>query len=391
MYFPRRIQNELLSHLNERQITVITGMRRTGKTTLLKWLFDRVNTQNKIFVDFERMDNRALFSEANYDNIIKALILQGLNTNQKLFLFLDEIQLVKNLPSVIKYLYDKYEIKFVVTGSSSYYLKNMFTESLAGRKKIFNLTTLDFLEFLTFKGVHAESQPFPFSSFFSNEFDRLKFYYNEYIEYGGFPEVALQESAEKKIDILNDIVNSYIYVDLQTLADIRNIDNLNRLLKLLAKRIGSKLIINKIASLTKITRITINNYIKLLENTFFISRVSVYSKNPERDITKAKKLYFCDNGIITVLGNASSGYKFENAIFNQLSKFGTLQYYSQKNGKEIDFILNGVAFEVKESPDMFDLKKLSRLANKIEIKEYKLIGRYRVENFSDYIWGGTIR
>ncbi len=391
MYFPRKIQDDLLNHLSERQITVITGMRRTGKTTLLKWLFEKVNSRNKFFIDFERLDNRALFNEANYDNIIKALTSQGLKTEQKIFLFLDEIQFVKNLPSVIKYLYDNYEIKFVVTGSSSYYLKNMFTESLAGRKKIFNLTSLDFSEFLTFKEITVDSQSFPFPSFFSHEFERLKFYYNEFVEYGGFPEVAMQENLEKKKDILNDIVNSYIYVDLQTLADIRKIDNLNKLLKLLVNRIGSKLIVNKIASLTKISRITINNYIQLLEDTFLVKRIPVYVKNPERDIAKAQKLYFCDNGMLAVLGNVSSGQLFENAIFNQLSKFGNLKYYSQKNGQEIDFILNETAFEVKESPDMFDLKKLSRLADKIGIKNYRLIGRYKVENFSDFIWGGSIR
>ena len=391
MYIQRRIHKEIKSHLSAKQITVITGMRRTGKTTLLLELFKSVKSENKIFIDFERLDNRELFEEKNYENIIKALEFRGLRSNRKMHLFLDEIQLVKNMASVIKYLYDHFNAKFVVTGSSSFYLKNLFTESLAGRKKLFHLTTLDFSEFLLFKGVEAGTSKFPFHSFLSDEYERLKYFYEEFIEYGGFPEVALEKNIEKKIDILNDIVNSYIYVDLKTLADIRNIENLNILLKLLANRVGSKLIINKIASLSKINRNSISDYINLLEDTFLIKRISVLSKNPNRDITKAKKIYFCDNGILTVLGNVTSGQKFENSIFLQLSKFGTPKYYAQKNGKEIDFIVNEIAFEVKESPDIYDLKKLERLAQSIDIGKWKLIGRERVKGFDNYIWGGSIR
>ena len=128
------------------------------------------------------------------------------------------------LSSVIKYLYDTYQIKFVVTGSSSYYLKNMFTESLAGRKKVFELRTLSFNEFLNFKGINIEKSVFPFTKFSQYEYEQLNPYYTEFIEFGGFPEAALKDSKEDKIDLLNDIINSYIYIDLKSLADIRNVE-----------------------------------------------------------------------------------------------------------------------------------------------------------------------
>ena len=137
MFYQRNIFLELKEHLEVKQVTVLTGMRRTGKTTLVKQLIEISPIRQKIYFDLERIDNRELFSEKNYDNIILALTQRGILFSEKVLIAIDEIQLVPNLPSVIKYLYDTYDIKFLLTGSSSYYLKNRFNESLAGRKKIF--------------------------------------------------------------------------------------------------------------------------------------------------------------------------------------------------------------------------------------------------------------
>lgn len=199
MYFERNIYSDLSKHLTNKQITVLTGMRRTGKTTLLKQLMAETVSNNKIFLDLERLDNRELFSSKNYENIILALKQKSINPEEKIYLFLDEIQLVPNIPSVIKYLFDNYDIKFVITGSSSYYLKNMFTESLSGRKKIFELKTLSFYEFLKFKGVNVIKAEFPFAKISSYEFEQLNAHYFEYVEYGGFPEVVLSDLKRGKI------------------------------------------------------------------------------------------------------------------------------------------------------------------------------------------------
>jgi len=390
VYFERTILNELFEHLSSRQITVLTGMRRTGKTTILKELLKRINSKNKFYIDLERLDNRELFNEKNYDNIINSLKQNGLKVDEKIFLFIDEIQISSNIPSVIKYLYDNYNIKFVLTGSSSYYLKNMFTESLSGRKKIFELKTLNFYEFLKFKEIVVEKFPFPFHKFNAYEYERLNRFYYEFVEYGGFPEVVLTDSINEKTDLLNDIITSYIYIDLKSLSDIKNIENLNKLLKLLAVRIGSKLIISKISSLTGISRETVKNYLQFLEDTFIVKRINTFTKNPNREISKAQKLYFTDNGIMKILGAVNSGSLFENAICNQLLNYGTPKYYARKDGKEIDFILNDFAFEAKESPDLYDYKKLKRLSEKIGFSNIALIGKNRMDNFSDYIWGGSI-
>ena len=138
----RKIFAELENHLNRPQATVITGMRRVGKTTALKLLLNKIEHTNKIYLDFEKIENRVLFNQNSYGDTESGLKAMGLDFTKPAVLALDEIQLVPHSPSIIKYLYDTYTIKFILTGSSSYYLKNHFTESLAGRKRIFEMYPL---------------------------------------------------------------------------------------------------------------------------------------------------------------------------------------------------------------------------------------------------------
>lgn len=390
--YPRKLYPFLKEHLRKKQITVITGMRRTGKTTLIKSLLSEIESTNKLYFDFERVDNRELFSEKNYDAIATALKHRGLSFDKKVYLALDEIQLVKNLPSVLKYLYDNYDIKFIVTGSSSYYIKNLFTESLSGRKKIFELYPLDFGEFLMFKKVSSGASALWAEKISQTEYERIKNYYEEYVEYGGFPEVVLSDGSEHKKDLLHDIISSYVNLDIKSLADFRNEENVYNLLKMLASRIGARLDYTKLSVLCGLSRVTVQSYIDFFEKTYVVSRVSVFTKNSDREIVKAKKLYFCDNGLLNILADINSGSKFENAVFNQLRHHGELRYYALKTGREIDFILNGkIAIEVKETPTEADKKDLSGLAKMIDMEKYLLVGRKIISKFADYYWGGDIR
>lgn len=391
--YPRKLHSSLKEHLQNKQITVITGMRRTGKTTLVKQLLADIPAENKMYIDLERIDNREIFSEKNYDAVLYALQQRGLDARKRAYLALDEIQLAHNIPSVLKYLYDNYDIKFIVTGSSSYYLKNLFTESLAGRKKVFELYPLDFGEMLTFKEIpHSSGGNFMEKQFNPAEYERLKGYYEEYIEYGGFPEVVLAKKADEKKDLISDIISSYINIDIKTLADFRNQDGLYKLMKMLAARSATRLEYSKLSRLSGISRITAQNYIEFLEKTYLIERIPVLAKNPDREIVKAKKLYFCDNGIMNALESVSSGVQFENAIFTQLHHNGSLSYYSLKSGREIDFILDkDAALEVKESPDEQDWLTMKELAGRIGLKTCRLIGRYPIPRFKNYIWGGDIK
>jgi len=393
MFVTRYVYPKLLAHSTKRQITVLTGMRRTGKTTLLKQLMTQCDISQKHYFDLERIDVRALFSEPNYETVVQALSRQGTDFSKKVLICIDEIQLVPNLPSVLKYLYDTYDVKFIVTGSSAYYMKNQFSESLAGRKKIFEIYPLTFGELLAFKGVQAgRPEIHKASKFIPSEYERLKGYYDEYIDFGGFPEVVLADSAEDKRDLISDIVSSYINFDLTMLSDIRNPTNLFKLIKLLSVRIGTKLDISKLTSLTGMARQTVENYLDLLEKSYLIKTVPVLANSPDREIVKAKKVYFLDNGIASLAGELSSGSKFENAVFNQLMHQGEVAYYQLKTGREIDFILDQKqCFEVKETATEADLKNTASLARNLDISESYVIGRHPVRVFEGLIWGGFLQ
>jgi predicted AAA+ superfamily ATPase len=392
MNFKRKIFHSLEKHLSVKQVTVLTGMRRTGKTTLVKQLMEASDIEHKLFFDLERIDHRELFSYKNYDSTIKELEKEGVDFSKKVMICIDEIQLLPNIPSVIKYLYDHYNIKFIVTGSSSYYIKNKFQESMAGRKKIFEIYPLDFGEYLTFNNIKYK----PLSNLdeletSTNSATSLQFEYEDYCMYGGFPEVVLTEDISEKKDVLQDILSSYINIDLVQIADIKKIPELRSIIKLLAARIGSKLDISKIANTVNLSRQTVENYIYLLENTYFIKTIPVYSLNADREIVKARKVYFLDNGIATQFADLSSGSKFENAIFNQLHHFGELSYYQLKTGPEIDFIIDkNIAFEVKETAQPIDYRKMMNLAKNVNIEKGFVLGKNSTD-FDNYVWGGMIR
>jgi len=393
MIYPRNIFPALRAHLATRQVTVLTGMRRTGKTTLVKQLMGGSEIHQKTYFDLERLDNRVLFSEKNYETIVLALKQQGIDFREKILLAIDEIQLVPNLPSVVKYLYDTYDIKFLLTGSNSYYLKNQFNESLAGRKKIFEIYPLAFNEFLLFKEVSfSPSGHFTTTPFIASEYERLKPFYEEYINYGGFPEVVLTPAVQDKKDMILDIVNSYINLDIASVSDFRASIEIYKLITLLAVRIGTKLDISKLSIATAMPRTTVENYLELLEQSYLIRTIPVTANSPDREIVKARKIYFLDNGIASVSAELSSGSKFENAVFNQLLHFGNVSYYQLKTGREIDFILDKkTAFEVKETGAESDLKNVKHLAKNLSIAACFVIGRHPSQQFGGFIWGGFIQ
>lgn len=391
MFINRKIYPELLKHAQTPLVTVLTGMRRTGKTTLVKQILKDIPNKNSLFIDFQRLDVREMFQEKNYEAIRNNLIAQNLKPTN-MIVAIDEMQLVPESPSVIKYLYDHYGIKFIVTGSSSYYLKNLFSESLAGRKKIFELYPLDFGEFLTFKNIRFSGSIWKNVDFDNLEYNRLSSYYNEFIRFGGFPQVVLTENEADKIDNLKDILSSYISIDIKALADFSDERNIYSLVKLLANRVGNKIDYSKLSRLTGVSRPTVKNYLTFFEKTYLIHTVSVYTKNRDREIVKARKLYFCDTGLANILSEISSGAQFENTVYNQLARVGEIQYYSLKNGNEIDYILDeNIALEAEETPTEDDFHKLRSISAIAKIKKFNLIGRHKSPKFKKYIWGGSIR
>jgi len=393
--YPRLLFPALKEALADQRAVVLTGMRRTGKTTTLRWLLEQVPSSNKIYLDLERLDQRAVFQESNYDLVLDYLRNRGLDTSQPMTVALDEIQYVPNLPSVVKYLHDSQSIKFLLTGSSSFYLKNYFTESLSGRKVVFEMFPLTFGEFLDFRGTpYRRRATWAEMRFDPHEYDRLKGLYDEFLLYGGLPDVVLEKRPGVRRDLLNDIFSSYVNIDVRALADFQKIGELQQLMRLLALRIGNKLDVTKLASTVGISRPTVMQYLDFLEMTYVIRRIPAYAGG-DKASALARKLYFCDNGIAGILANIGEGALFENAIHNQLRGYGELAYLTKGNEHEIDFILARenrpeAALEVKYHPILSDDQKLKRLSAKYGLAESWLVGRYPAPEFQEFIWGGLI-
>lgn len=379
MIFSRKIEKELKKQLDSREIIILTGMRRTGKTVIMNSLFNAITSKNKVFFDLENPLNRKIFEEENYDNIWKNLENFGISDKEKSYIFLDEIQLMPESPSAIKYLYDHYNVKFFLTGSSSYYLKNLFSESLAGRKIIFELFPLDFEEYLVFQSKLKEF----FSDFQEKEkrkneisFALYEKYYDDYLEFGGFPKVVLEKDIDQKKKLLNDVFSSYFKQDVKTLSDFKNINKLRDLIILLSARTGSKIEISKLSAELAVSRETIYNYLSFLENTYFIFLIKPFSRNADREVSGARKVYFCDSGILNILGKISSGAIFENAVFKSLRNYGKINYYQRRTGAEMDFILDEkIGFEVKNQGGGFDVKKIAKLGKSIGLEEVYVISK----------------
>lgn len=186
---------------------------------------------------------------------------------------------------------------------------------------------------------------------------------------------------------------SCINVDVRVLADFRKIGEFQQLLRLLALRIGNKLDPSKIASILGLSRPTLAQYLDLLEMTYVISRLPAFAGG-DKPYALAKKLYFCDTGIASVLAGLGEGVVFENAVFNQLRHYGDLSYLAHGREAEIDFVIQQdgqtTALEVKYHPLLSDDQKLKRIIPGYPIGESWLVGKYPTPGFRDFIWAGSI-
>lgn len=375
MFYPRLVLKNLENELTTREAVVITGMRQVGKSTVLKHLFSLTPSKNKVMIDLESPLERKFFETDDFDAILNSLASRGITKNERAFLFIDEIQNLPIISRVAKYLIDHYETKFFLTGSSSFYIKNLFPESMAGRKLITELFPLTFPEFLLFKEVNNNNPaPFALKSKIKakNKFNNIMLepLYREYMTFGGFPAVVLENDQERKKILLKGIFQSYFEKDVKTLADLKDRSRLRDLILLLVSRIGSRIEIEKIASELEVTRMTIYSYLEFLEATYFIKLLPRFSRSIDRSRAGRRKVYFSDTGLAKVLGSVSDGQAFENSVFQTLRPNHDLTFYTKEN-KEIDFVADAkIALEAKITSSKRDIFDLSKRAEAIRISDY---------------------
>lgn len=354
-YIVRELFQEVVDHLTQPEITLITGSRQVGKSVLLSQIKDHLQIK-------EATDESRIFSynldlvqdqEVLQDQTAFLQFLRDRSREGRIFVFVDEAQKVPEAPRFFKGIYDsQVNAKFILTGSSSLEAKARFKETLAGRKRVFVLAPFTFHEFVKSKdSVLADIlvRKEPANAIDSASLCRL---YKEYMRFGGYPRVVLAEGWQEKEALLREIYSSYVEKDAVGFWRIQHPPAFTRLVKLLAAQIGQLVNINELAQYLSIDRQTVERYLFLLEETFIIRKLSSFYRNPRQEIIKAGKIYFLDSGIrnialeetATIDERVDPGPLFENSVFIELERIrriqgGTVHFWRTKQKAEVDFVI----------------------------------------------------
>lgn len=372
--YPRKLFPELVEQLVEPEFTLITGARQTGKTTLLNQLFNHLKQDQKE-VYMLTLEDPAILSRLNQhpENIFEfAMLIPG----RKTFIMLDEIQYLDHPSNFLKLLYDKHhdKTKIIATGSSAFYIDRKFKDSLVGRKHLFELYTLDFDEFLTFRSGNDEltaelNNVRRSENYTSSRRKELTVYFQEYLTYGGYPAVVLASDHQKKTERLKELTGSFLKRDIIE-SNVQEQDKFFKLVLILSQQTGSLVNINELSRLLSLSVTAIENYIYILQKCYHIRLLRPFYRNIRKELTKMPKVYFHDLGFRNALLNQFSpleiridkGQVVENYAYIQLRNiYGNdlLRYWRTADGNEIDFIISesymqGEALEIKFDEKLFN-------------------------------------
>lgn len=371
----RKLYDPICDAMASDLILVVVGARQTGKTTILRQLYKDCQLQGKNahLINLERLDYLALLNKSP-ENIFSIMSLPP--EGELATVFIDEIQYLDNPSNFLKLLYDEYRnrLKLVVTGSSAFYIDQKFTDSLAGRKRLFHLPTLSFSEFLLFKQREdlAALLPPRFSPDNHQAMVQLPLmprneivkFFNEFSRFGGYPAVVLAADEAEKLLILEDLINSSVKKDILE-SRIRHPEPYFMMLKMLAAQVGSLMNRNELSKTIGVSVQAIDNYLYVLQKSFHAVLLKPFHTNVRKELTKMPKLYFADMGMFNYLiGDfrdfrirSDRGSFLENLCFRQLSAHFTnddICFWRTQDKTELDFVVRGQhGFEVKSDPETF--------------------------------------
>lgn len=386
MLYKREVLSEILAQIKRKEIVLVTGARQTGKTTILHQLQSEANKFGEtFFLNLENLEFVKLLNQSP-ENLFKIFPLKK-TTQVKQFVFIDEVQYLRNPTNFLKYLYDEYAetLKLVVSGSSAFYIDKKFKDSLAGRKIIFYLYPLSLRDFLIFKNradlltylpKEFSTQNLTLALAFPLAFKKdLEILLEELMIYGGYPRVVLAENQKEKKMILEELATSYIKKDILE-TDIKEGEKYYDLFKLLSAQIGGQINANELANTLNLSRPTINHYLYIMQKSFHLALVKPFSRNKRKEIGKMAKGYFYDMGLRNYfINNFNSlqvrqdpGQVLENFVCKQfLDKLSLddIRYWRTTQGDEVDFVVQEkIAFEVKYQSTGFTKRKYASFEKK---------------------------
>lgn len=315
-------------------VKILTGIRRCGKSTILKMIMRELQKRGAAdeqivsyrfdSMEYEGMSAKEMFSD------IKGHLCNG----KKTYLFLDEVQEIKNWEKVINSLAADYDVDIYVTGSNSRMMSSEIETYLTGRYIAFRIYTLSLSEYLTFKKTYSEVR---------EPHDELA----EYIKLGGFPATHLQRYSEDEIyTIVRDIYNSTVFSDIVKRNQVRKVDQLERIVKFAFDNVGKTFSAKSVSNYLKSEKRTIDNetvysYLEKLESAYILHRCSRYDIQGKELLKTQEKFYIADTSLrYSVLGytQTSVAAMLENIVYLELCRRGYSVNIGKTHDGEIDFI-----------------------------------------------------
>ena len=336
----REIQQSSENFLKSKEVILITGIRRSGKSSLMKLLCDdiinkfNVSKSNILYLNFD--DERFIdFTVKDFDNLYETF-LEIENPQGKTYFFLDEIQNIKGWERWVNRLYEFEDIKFFITGSNATLLSSEISTALTGRNRQIITWPFSFSEFLALRNIFLSDKDL----YLKEKRIVLKKLFKEYLQYGGFPEVLKL----KDVGLLEQYFKDIIYRDLISRYSIRNIKELKELCLYLASNPATICSYENLKTCIKAKNInTIKNYLEALENIFLFFKVSLFDYSIKRQIYNPGKFYIVDVGFSQILGfnfSKNIGHLFENLVFLELKRRNKeIYYWKSKKGREVDFVI----------------------------------------------------
>ncbi len=373
---PRTIASQIRDDLlSSNKIVILYGPRQVGKTTLVREILSDMPLR-KLEVNADQLKYNEVLSSRDLRK------MQELIGHHEL-LFIDEAQNITNIGINLKILHDNLpHLKIIATGSSSFELANQLKEPLTGRTWTYRLFPISMLE------LSKQYTPF-----------ELKDQLETHLRFGTYPDVLSMQGSEAKIRYLQELASSYLYKDILQLSNIRNSDKIFKLLKLLAFQAGSLVSLHELGKSLEMSHETVNNYIDLLEKGFIVFRLSGFSRNLRKEVTKMNKVYFYDNGIRNMLIENfnpidlrhDAGALWENFLIAERRKkieyermFGSTYFWRTYSGAELDYVeeregrLQGFEFKWKAATAKPPATWLETYSN----ASYQLVNK---ENFLEFV------
>lgn len=352
---------EVRKKLEQRRMVLIYGLRRVGKTYIMKQfiatILNDVEPENVFYISVDHPAVEDIPLHILLDEYRKMF---KLSRDEKVYVLFDEIQKRKDFEKELKGIYDLEEnVNIVGAGSNSLMIKHR-SGALTGRHARVNVDPLSFQEFLDFREIKLK----PSENFMEEKV------FEEYMYLGGMPEYVLTEDPE----YIENLVEDIIYKDIVPRYNIKDPLLMKKLFFLLCERVGKRVTSSKLGRVLNLSHDTVTSYLNYFRETYLIDLIEKEGTPNERTYAP-KKAYICDVGVLNVMrGKVEKGALAENLVYHKLSKMGTPRYI-MKNSREIDFFVDGKAYEVKYKKEIIPEDVDNLLSVDMDsIKERSVIG-----------------